>query len=277
MASSFPRSFYAVRKGFTPGIYNTWAEAKLQTDGYTRPEFKKFPTEAEAQAFMNGTTTYNCVYGGGSSYVPNSYQPQSYQQPQQYGSIPNMQSGLPGMEVVAAPQPPRLTFMERQLIVYTDGSCQPSAPYAGYGNYVTMYFNGAEMPIASIGGPVVDEKTNNRAELFAIYRGIHAALFVQSKVQPSATMILSDSQYSIDCVTKWVNGWRSKGWVTTKGAPVAHRDLIDAIDTLLKANPAIVLNYIPAHSGYAGNEAADKLAKSGSFMQAEQQQMHVQL
>lgn len=48
MAKKF---YYAVRKGRVPGIYLSWPECQKQTNGFSKPEFKKFKTEAEARQF----------------------------------------------------------------------------------------------------------------------------------------------------------------------------------------------------------------------------------
>lgn len=45
-------TFYAVRKGFTPGIYTTWDEAKAQIHGFSGASYKKFYTEEEAARFI---------------------------------------------------------------------------------------------------------------------------------------------------------------------------------------------------------------------------------
>lgn len=47
--------FYAVRKGRTPGVYRTWDQAKAQVQGFRGPEFKKFDSLAEAEAFLKGS------------------------------------------------------------------------------------------------------------------------------------------------------------------------------------------------------------------------------
>eukprot|EP00116_Pleurobrachia_bachei_P005994 sb/3466256/ len=44
--------FYAVAVGRVPGIYSTWAECQAQTTGFSKAKYKKFPTNAEAQAFV---------------------------------------------------------------------------------------------------------------------------------------------------------------------------------------------------------------------------------
>lgn len=44
--------FYAVRKGRTPGIYNSWDDCKKQIDGFSGATYKSFKTAAEAAEFM---------------------------------------------------------------------------------------------------------------------------------------------------------------------------------------------------------------------------------
>ncbi len=45
--------YYAVRKGITPGIYNTWEEAKQQITGFNKAEFKSFTDINSAIAYYN--------------------------------------------------------------------------------------------------------------------------------------------------------------------------------------------------------------------------------
>lgn len=44
--------FYAVRRGHTPGIYETWGECQKQTLKFAGAQFKKFETKEEADQFM---------------------------------------------------------------------------------------------------------------------------------------------------------------------------------------------------------------------------------
>ncbi|KAG7392132.1 RNA-DNA hybrid ribonuclease [Phytophthora boehmeriae] len=61
--------FYAVAAGRSPGIFTSWAEAEAQIKGFPGARFKKFPSQAEAQTFIdrfNGvtpssTTTFQSV------------------------------------------------------------------------------------------------------------------------------------------------------------------------------------------------------------------------
>ena len=44
--------FYAVRKGKTPGIYESWEACKRTVDGYPGAQYKSFKTREEAQQFV---------------------------------------------------------------------------------------------------------------------------------------------------------------------------------------------------------------------------------
>lgn len=46
-------SYYAVKIGMVPGIYQTWEECQAQTTGYKGAEYKKFNSVDEANLYMN--------------------------------------------------------------------------------------------------------------------------------------------------------------------------------------------------------------------------------
>lgn len=46
--------YYAVRKGFKPGIYESWEECQAQTIGYSGPKFRKFKTLKGAEDYLQG-------------------------------------------------------------------------------------------------------------------------------------------------------------------------------------------------------------------------------
>ena len=51
--------YYAVRKGKTPGIYETWGKCEEQVKGYSGAEYKKFSTYEEALSFIDGGNEEN--------------------------------------------------------------------------------------------------------------------------------------------------------------------------------------------------------------------------
>ena len=146
--------------------------------------------------------------------------------------------------------------------IYTDGSCIGAAKrrYAGYG--VHFAEPGICGPDISVG--FEDDATNQRAELWAILAALqrldnrHVPLDV-------ACTINTDSQYSIDCLTKWRLTWSRNEWKTSKGADVKHADLVRAAGKLYdRRQPALRLAWVKGHSDCAGNVIADRLATSAA-------------
>ena len=81
---------------------------------------------------------------------------------------------------------------------------------AGYG----VFFNTNDP--RNISQPVPSElpQTNNVAELLAIDAAI------QTVHNGERTTIYSDSQYSINSVTKWAANWKENNWRNSGGYPV---------------------------------------------------------
>ncbi len=46
------KKYYAVKKGLTPGVYETWEQCKAMVDGYSGAVYKSFPTMEEAERFV---------------------------------------------------------------------------------------------------------------------------------------------------------------------------------------------------------------------------------
>lgn len=133
------------------------------------------------------------------------------------------------------------------ILVYTDGACLGNPGPGGWGVRI-LYPDGA---VRELGGREAST-TNNRMEL----QGALAAL---QAIEPGAAAIVySDSQYVINGLTKWLSGWKRKGWVTASRAPVKNRDLWMQLDA---ENPGRVKwRHVRGHSGDPGNDRADAIA-----------------
>lgn len=46
------KKYYAVKKGYKPGIYENWDECKKQVDGFPGASYKSFPTYKDAEEFL---------------------------------------------------------------------------------------------------------------------------------------------------------------------------------------------------------------------------------
>lgn len=140
--------------------------------------------------------------------------------------------------------------------IYTDGACSgnrrnSSSARAGVG----VYF-GADHELNYSAPLRVGPHTNQRAELEALL----VAMELIEVHALGAAVIWSDSQYSIDCVTKWCVAWERNGWINSKHEPVQNQDLIKPLLAALRRHPEVQLKKVKGHSGVAGNEAADRLA-----------------
>jgi ribonuclease HI len=104
--------------------------------------------------------------------------------------------------------------------------------------------------------------TNNVAELTALERLLTA-------VDPDVPLeVRMDSQYAMNAVTKWLPGWKRKGWKTAAGKPVANQELVVRIDALL-AERDVEFRYVPAHQvdGDRLNDFADRAASQAAVVQ----------
>ena len=63
---------YAVKQGYKPGIYNTWAECEAQVKGYKGAEYKSFNNEEEAKLYVYGevkNTSHSSLNGEQSEII----------------------------------------------------------------------------------------------------------------------------------------------------------------------------------------------------------------
>lgn len=67
----FRGKFYVVFEGYAPGVYDSWEEAKLQTEGYPNAKFKSFHSQEEAvEAFRGNPAEQMGLLQSIASYTP---------------------------------------------------------------------------------------------------------------------------------------------------------------------------------------------------------------
>ena len=99
--------------------------------------------------------------------------------------------------------------------------------------------------------------TNQIGELCAVLEALRA------HPGPEPLLIESDSQYAINCSTKWVKGWKKNGWKNSQKKPVKNKELIQAIDREISQRPGPVdFRWVKGHAGNEGNELVDELART---------------
>lgn len=99
--------------------------------------------------------------------------------------------------------------------------------------------------------------TNNQGELMAVLDLLRSTAHRADE----PLKILCDSQYVINCLTKWMPGWKRKGWRKADGKPVLNVDLLKELDDALKGRN-VAFEWVKGHAGHSLNEAADDRARA---------------
>ncbi|MDQ0892937.1 ribonuclease HI [Agromyces ramosus] len=98
--------------------------------------------------------------------------------------------------------------------------------------------------------------TNNQGELKAVLELFRATAHLDDDL-----LVQCDSQYVINCITKWMPGWKRKGWRKADGNPVLNVDLLQELDAAL-AGRRYRFEWVRGHVGHELNEAADVRARA---------------
>jgi ribonuclease HI len=136
--------------------------------------------------------------------------------------------------------------------IYTDGACTGNPGPGGWG--VVIYFKDGS--IHEIGG-ASPQTTNNKMEMQA---AIAALELLKKSGQTESITIYTDSEYLINCVTKWVKGWKKKGWKKADGNPVQNQELLATLDEL--NSQQVQWEHVRGHAGNLGNERCDAIARA---------------
>jgi ribonuclease HI len=146
--------------------------------------------------------------------------------------------------------------------LFTDGSCVGNGKYGAKGGYAVWV---PEKPLWSEAHKLKRDElqTNNRAELSAIKLAVE--ILLKNGVTNEEVHIYTDSNYSINCLTKWSVNWAMNGWKTSGGEEVKNRDLIENISTELTKLKSYKFHYVKAHTSNTdelskNNSIADKMA-----------------
>jgi ribonuclease HI len=135
-----------------------------------------------------------------------------------------------------------------EVRVFTDGACSGNPGPGGWG--ALLVYGGTEKELSG-GEPMT---TNNRMELM----GAIAAL--EALKRPCAVALYTDSTYVRDGITKWIEGWKRKGWKTADKKPVKNVDLWQRLDAA-RLPHTVVWHWVRGHSGHPENERVDQLAR----------------
>ncbi|MBS1952679.1 MAG: ribonuclease HI [Cyanobacteria bacterium SZAS-4] len=145
----------------------------------------------------------------------------------------------------------------KQILIFSDGACSGNPGPGGWGSIASL----PDGTVHELGGGN-PSTTNNRMEMVAAFR----ALDLLELTEPHEIIVYTDSVYLINGITKWINGWKYRGWKSSTGTDIANRDLWEELHRLVKSlEPSRILwKWVRGHDGNPGNERCDEIAVSFS-------------
>ncbi|KAI5367895.1 Putative ribosomal protein L9/RNase H1 [Septoria linicola] len=316
--------WYGVQAGRNPGVYTNWQDVLDQITGWKGPKHKGFKTRTEAEQYVaegqaalaatadipvgsieQGEPALKKVKGAKKKIdgiKEESLPPSTEQGQYEPGDAPLPDDAEDGFDrdTILDASTDGIRYKTREereaykyqavrpvkdapIRIYTDGSSLSNGKTNAWGG-VGVYFGPQDR--RNISEPLNGTKqTNQRAELTAIVRALEVA------PKDRKIVIVSDSRYSIDCVTNWFHNWQRNGWVNSSKKPVENRDLVQKILDMLEerfrlnehrmedaedAPPAdqrahwdrgpggVRFEWVKGHDKDEGNNAADDLATAGA-------------
>lgn len=147
--------------------------------------------------------------------------------------------------------------------IFTDGACSNNGRPGAKAGYACWFPEHRQLSM-SARLPENQPQTNQRAELSAIHRAI--VLLDEGGYRDEDIVIYTDSDYSINCLTKWITGWVARGWKTSAGGDVLHRDLIEDASKRLSKFKSHRFVHVKAHTGgeddlSRNNDVVDRMAR----------------
>ena len=139
----------------------------------------------------------------------------------------------------------------KKVEVFTDGACKGNPGPGGWGALLRMGRHEKELSGSD------PETTNNRMEMTAVIKALNAL------IEPCEVTLHTDSRYVIDGITKWVEGWKKRGWKTADKKPVRNEELWhDLIEAA--ARHSITWEWVKGHNGHEENERVDRIASDAA-------------
>lgn len=160
--------WYAVRKGYTTGIFPDWASCEAAVKGFSGAEFKSFGTQAEAEAFLaaaggaagarpQGGASKSSMGAAAASSLTGSKRPysaidSSKPPPPAFNAVSTAAAGVSGPGEAGVPgqqQQQQQRQGELQVNIFFDGGSRGNPGRAGYG-YV-IYDRATGVQVSRVG------------------------------------------------------------------------------------------------------------------------------
>lgn len=212
--------YYAVKKGRKAGIYQDWASAKAQVEGYKGASYKSFATKQAASDFIAGTNQ--------TASPQNNWQRKETQHTiKVYTDGGSRNTGNYKGGKVQATDKAAWAFLIQT----------PGQNYEGTG-----FEAGA---------------TNNRMEIMALLKAM--AGIKSLKLNPDEVEFILDSKYVLDAIRQgWLKSWAKNGFKRQNGE-LKNKELWQKVFELLPEFQNAAFSWTKGHATNAGNVYVDEL------------------
>ncbi|KAK0193143.1 ribonuclease H-like domain-containing protein [Armillaria mellea] len=255
--------FYAVKVGRTKGIYSSWNDCQLQTNGFPGSMFKKFRVKQDAEEYIVSTHVPAGVTHSAFSKKPAEYYAVKVGRSKGiYTTCDRSQGFQDAKDYIGLGALLKIRPASNAATVYCDGACRGNGKVGAIAGVGVWWSHG---DIRNISERCPGRQSNNRAELIALVR-VHE----QTMDVTTPLTIKTDSKYSINCMETWFRTWQLNGFMGSKGKPVENEPIIRYLaklrERVRRLGRKIALDYVPGHTGIEGNEEADRCATGGTYL-----------
>ena len=141
----------------------------------------------------------------------------------------------------------------RHYLIHIDGACSGNPGPGGCGALLQLRDGANLLKEKDITRESLNT-TNSRMELMSAIIALEA---LEQNGLPA--IVVTDSAYVMDGITKWVAGWARNGWRKKDGRAAANVDLWERL-VAAGADREVAWSRVRGHAGHPGNERADRLA-----------------
>lgn len=143
--------------------------------------------------------------------------------------------------------------------IFCDGGVHGNGKEHAVGSFGTLIDMGENrIEISDAFGGV----TNNQMEMYGALAGLYYVQFLPTMfpgTNVGKIRVTSDSKYLVDGITKWVPGWKKRGWLTANKEPVKNQELWEHLH-YYDSKYVIDWFWVKGHNGHEENERCDELA-----------------
>ena len=142
----------------------------------------------------------------------------------------------------------------KSVKLITDGSCLGNPGPGGWACILRFNHHKKEM------WGHAEHTTNNRMELTAAIEGLRALR------EACEVEIVTDSEYVKNGITKWIEGWKRRDWMTAEKKLVQNRELWEALEQQ-SGRHKTRWTWTKGHASHDDNNRCDELAQEAARSQ----------